>query len=245
LDLGAVRCYLEADICRLACRRCRRVRTEQVPWARPLARHSRDFQDVVCYLAKRCDKTSICELLRTSFEAVARIVTCYVDETLDDARLDELYRIGVDEVSYRKGQRYLTVVADHDGAGAVIWMKEGRSAKTLAAFYEELGPKRAARIEAVSLDMGGGYKKATDEYLPQARQCVDPFHVVKLANEAIEKTRRFTWNELRPPRRHQKRRPGRPKKGTEDPKNPKAAWTKHTRWALLKDPALLSESVTS
>ena len=224
LDLGSTRCYLEAEIVRVDCRACRRVRTEEVPWARPGSRHTRDFQDVVCYLAQRCDKTTICRLLRVSFEAVARIAQAYVAERLDDTRLEHLYRIGVDEVSYRSGHRYLTVVADHDRSGAVVWAKEGRDAKTLAAFYEELGPERVAKIEAVSLDMGGAYKKATDEHAPQTRQCVDPFHVIKLCNEAIDKTRRWAWNTHR------------------EAGLPSARWVKRTRWALLKDPAALKDS---
>jgi transposase len=127
LDLGAQRCFLEAEIVRIDCARCGRVRTEEVPWARPGARHSRDFQDVVAWLAQRTDKTTITKLLRVSWEAVAKIVIDVVAEAIDDTRLDELYRIGVDEVSYRRGHRYLSVVADHDREGAVVWVGEART----------------------------------------------------------------------------------------------------------------------
>src|SRR5512144_2983895 len=97
LDLGGARLWLRAEVRRLECGRCRRVRTEAVPWARPGARHTRDFQDVVAWLAQRTDKTTIARLLRVSWEAVARIVTAVVADHLDEARLNELYRIGVDE----------------------------------------------------------------------------------------------------------------------------------------------------
>lgn len=155
LDLAGSKLWLEAEIRRLDCRVCGRVRTEVVPWARPGARHTRDVQDLVAFMAQRMDKTTITRLLRVSWEAVARIVIDVVAEQLDAARLDGLFRIGVDEVSYRKGHRYLTVVADHDRDGAVVWAKEGKSAKTLEAFYDELGDERCAVLEAVSLDMGG------------------------------------------------------------------------------------------
>ena len=104
-----------------------RVRTEEVPWARPGARHSRDFQDVVAWLAQHVDKTTITKLLRVSWEAVAKIVIDVVTEAIDDTRLEDLYRIGVDEVSYRKGHRFLTVVADHDrqGGGRLGWRGQG------------------------------------------------------------------------------------------------------------------------
>jgi transposase len=228
LDLGASRLYLEAEIRRLRCTRCDRVLTEEVPWARPGARHTKDFEDVVAFLAQRADKTTVAKLLRCSWEAVAHIVARVVATTIDDARLDHLYRIGVDDVSYRKGHRYLTVVADHDRDGAVVWAAEGRDAATLRRFFDDLGPERTARLEAISADMGAGYAKAiadaTKAGVLTARTCVDPFHVVKLANEAIDACRRWAWN--------QARRSG----------QGMAAWVKRTRWALVKDPGHLSTS---
>ncbi len=185
LDLGATRCFLEAEIVRIDCKHCGRVRTEEVPWARPRARHSRDLQDVVAWLAQRTDKTTITKLLRISWEAVAKIVIDVVAEAIDDTRLENLYRIGVDEVSYRKGHRYLSVVADHDREGAVVWVGEGKDHGVLEAFYDELGDERLGRLECISLDMGGAYKLATDTKAPHLTQCVDPFHLVKLANEGL------------------------------------------------------------
>ena len=226
LDLGASRLYVECEIRRLACPRCKRVLTEEVPWARPGARHTKDFEDVVAWLAQRADKTTIARLLRCSWEAVARIVVRVVATSIDDARLEGLYRVGVDEVSYRKGHRYLTVVADHDNDGAVVWAAEGRDAATLTSFFDELGPERTARLEAISADMGAGYAKAIADQAEAgvltARVCIDPFHVVKLANEAIDAARRWAWN--------QARRSG----------ETTAAWVKRTRWALVKDPGALS-----
>lgn len=236
LDLGSSRLFLEAQIRRLYCRRCDRVVTEQVPWARPRARHSRDFEDVVAWLAQRSDKTTISRLLRTSWETVAGIVTRVVAEQIDTRRLSGLLRIGVDEVSYRKGHRYLTVVADHDQAGKVVWAAEGKNAATLEAFYDELGETSCAALEAVSMDLGAAFKKATDAKAPQARQCVDPFHLVALANEAINKARRWAWNLEREKADSAPPRPrGRPPAGSQRPRD-QARWVKHSRWALLKDP---------
>ncbi len=241
LDLAGTKCWLEAEIRRLECRRCGRVRTEVVPWARPGARHSRDLQDVVAYMAQRMDKTTITKLLRISWEAVARIVMNVVAESLDAKRLEGLYRIGVDEVSYRKGHRYLTVVADHDREGAVVWAKEGKDGDTLRAFYDELGEERCAALDAVSLDMGGAYKAATDDKAASARQCVDPFHVIKLANEAIDTARRSAWNAERQAHPKPKRPRGRPPKGSPPTPN-RPRLVKHTRWALVKDPDDLSDA---
>ncbi|MGH3577109.1 MAG: ISL3 family transposase [Mycobacterium sp.] len=242
LDLGAQRCFFEAEIARVDCRRCKRVRTEEIPWARPGARHTRDFQDVVAWLAQHVDKTTITRLLRCSWEAVAKIVVDVVADAIDDTRLNDLYRIGVDEVSYRKGHRYLTVVADHDRQGAVVWASEGKGAKVLEAFYDELGEERTAKLVAISLDMGGAYKSATDKSAPHITQCVDPFHLVKLANEAIDKARRWAWNQERQERPAVARPRGRPRKDGPPPTRNEPRWVKHTRWALLKDPADLLDS---
>jgi transposase len=241
LDLAATKLWLEAEIRRIRCRRCDRVRTEAVDWARPSARHTRDFEDVVAFMAQRMDKTTVTKLLRTSWETVAGIVGRVVAEHLDTRRLEGLYRIGVDEVSYRKGHRYLTVVADHDRDGTVVWADEGKDHTILEKFYDELGEDGCAQLEAVSLDMGGAYKRATDTKASQARQCVDPFHVIKLANEAIDKARQWAWNVERRANPAPKRPRGRPPKGS-PPTPTKPRWVKHTRWALLKDPDALNNS---
>ncbi len=247
LDLGSSKLWLQAQIRRLDCRRCGRVRTEAVPWARPRARHSRDFEDTVAWLAQRTDKTTITRLLRTSWETVAGIVGRVVAEQIDTRRLTGLLRIGVDEVSYRKGHRYLTVVADHDQAGRVVWAAEGKNAATLEAFYDELGKAGCTALEAVSMDLGAAFKKATDHKAPQARQCVDPFHLVALANEAINKARRWAWNLERDKARQAAslagpKRRGRPPAGSPPPVRDQARWVKHTRWALVKDPDALKPS---
>lgn len=241
LDLGAATLLLEAEIRRIHCRDCDRVRTEAVPWARPGARHTRDFEDVVGWLAQRTDKTTICRLLRTSWETVARIVTRVVAEHLDTRRLDGIYRIGVDEVSYRKGHRFLTVVADHDRDGAVIWAGEGRNQAALEAFYDQLGEAGCAALQAVSLDMGRAFQAATDRRAPQASQCVDPFHVIQLANKAIDRARLELFQLERHRHPHPKRRPGRPPAGA-PPAPTRPRWVKHTRWALVKDPADLTDA---
>jgi transposase len=235
LDLGATRVLLRAEIRRLVCRACGRVRTETVPWARPGARHTADFEDVVTWLAQRTDKTTITRLLRCSWEAVAAIVTRVVAEHVDDARLEEVYRIGVDEVSYRKGHRYLTVVADHDRDGAVIWVGEGKSGATLGQFFDELGTERAQRLRAASADLHGAYHRVITARAANARVCADPFHVVKLANHALDEVRRTEWNQARQAAGLTRRSPL-----ARTPQAPTEQLIKHTRWALLKDPANLT-----
>ncbi len=190
----------------------------------------------MAWLAQRMDKTAITRLLRCSWEAVAGIVTRVVADHIDDTRLDQVYRIGVDEVSYRKGHRYLTVVADHDRDGAVIWAGEGKSGATLEQFFDQLGPVRSTQIEAASADLHGGYARVITQRAPQARLCADPFHVIKLANLAVDEVRRTEWNTARTAAQVTRVSPL-----WRTRQNPAAQLIKHTRWALLKDPATWTE----
>ena len=217
LDLGSTRCVIECQLRRLWCPDCG-AQFEAVPWARPGSRYTRDFEDVTAWLAQQMAKTPIAGLLRVAWDTVGRIVERVVAERLDERRLDGLVAIGVDEISYRRGQRYLTIVVDHK-AGAIVWCAPGRNAQTLQAFFDELGPERAATIQAVSIDMSGGYEKAIRENAPHAEVCFDPFHVVRLGQRAVDQVRRDEWN------------------AHERSHTPKGKWIKGTRWSLLKAPA--------
>jgi transposase len=187
-----------------------------VPWARPRAHHTRDFEDVVAWLAQQMARTPIAAMLRVGWDTVGRIVDRVVADQLDDRRLVGLVAIGVDEISYRRGQRYLTSVVDHQ-TGAIVWCSAGRNAATLQAFFTELGERRHS-IRAVSIDMSGGYEKAIRDAIPAAEVAFDPFHVVRLAQRAVDQVRRDEWNAH--DRSHTKT----------------GKWIKGTRWSLLKSP---------
>jgi transposase len=209
LDFGACKVFLEADVHRVDCRSCGKIRTEQVPWARPGARHTADFEDVAAWLAQRMDKTSVARLLRCSWEAVDHIVTRVVADHIDDSRLDELYRIGVDEISYKRGHKYLTIVADHD-TGRVVWVGKDRTKDSFAQFFDALGPHRAQTIEAISLDGNSIYLPVARDHLPQATVCLDPFHVIGWTNEVVDsvyrtEAPRFPHGHGRPNRREWRR----------------------------------------
>jgi len=122
------------------------------------------------------------------------------------------------EVSWSKQHRYLTLVADHI-RGQIVWGTEGNSAAAADEFFAELGTSRSHAIEVISLDMGPGYAKSAAEHAPQAIIAIDPFHVVALANRALDDVRRGYWNELR-------------QIGDRDA----ARRFKDARWSLLKAP---------
>jgi transposase len=102
----------------------------------------------------------------------------------------------VDEISHRKGQRYLTVVVDHH-TGRLVWAAPGRDRRTVEAFLDALGERRCQQIELVSADMASWISGPIAERCPHAVRCVDPFHVVQLATDALDEIRREVWNEAR------------------------------------------------
>lgn len=201
------------------------VLVEAVPFARYRSGFTRDFEDVTAFLATKTDKSTIARFLRIDWDTVGRICERVVATDLDHDRLDGLVTIGVDEISWRKHHKYLTLVTDHTRR-KVVWGKAGKDTATLDAFFDELGCGRAGQIEAVSMDMGSAFNNSVraDGHAPQATICVDPFHAVKLVGEALDVERRKAWNELR------------------HGGNPAAAKKfKGARWALLKNPTNLSE----
>jgi transposase len=109
LDLGANRCLIECELRRLWCRDCG-ARYEAVPWARAGSRYTRDFEDVVAWLAQQMAKTPIAGLLRIAWDSVGRIVERVIADRLDERRLSGLVAIGVDEISYRRHHRYLSSI---------------------------------------------------------------------------------------------------------------------------------------
>jgi transposase len=172
LDVGASRCWIECELRLLRCSDCG-VRLEPVPWARPGAHHTRDFEDTVAWLAQQMAFSAITRLLRVGWATVGRIVQRVVAEHLDEDRLAGLVLIGVDEISYRRHHRYLTTVADH-ASGAIVWCAPGRNSATLQGFFDELGDRKN-QVRAVSIDMSGEYQRAIRTAVPHAEICFDPF----------------------------------------------------------------------
>jgi len=188
---------VQAGLRRLRCP-AHGVRVEGVPFARAGSEFTADFEDLVGYLATAMDKTAICRLVRIDWDSVGRIIERVMATGLDPARLDDLFEIGVDEVAWRKGHSYLTLVSDHRRR-KFVWGAEGRDTDTLDGFFDELGKERSGAIEAVSMDMSPAYAKsvAKADHAPQAVICYDPFHVVQLATKALDKVRREVWQEMR------------------------------------------------
>jgi transposase len=196
LDLGECKVYLEADAPRVSCA-VHGVVVARVPWARHGARLTRDLENTIAWLSVRTAKMVVVGLLRVAWRTVGAIVDRVVAE--DRARkdpFDGLRRIGIDEISYKRGQRYLMVVVDHD-SGRLVWAGKDRSKKTLHEFFDLLGEARCRKVKLVSADAAEFIGTVVRDRCPKARICIDPFHVVAWATRALDDVRRDVWNQAR------------------------------------------------
>ncbi len=223
LDLGTTFCFLEAQAPRVECKR-HGVVVCAVPWARHDSKFTRAFEDQVCWLAVHTSKTAVSELMRIAWRTVGWVCErAMAEESAKRDLLGGLRNLGFDEISVRKGQRYLTVVVDHD-TGRLVWAHPGRDRKTVEKFLDLLGDERCAQIELVSCDMAEWITGPVSERCPDAVICLDPFHVTKLATDALDEIRREVWNEARRAGQHQE-----------------ARQLKGARFALWKNPGRLTE----
>jgi len=196
LDLGTLQCFLEADAPRVSCPE-HGPTVAKVPWARHGAGHCRDFDDQVAWLVTHTAKSTVCELMRVAWRTVGAIIARVVtDGRASHDPFSGLRRIGIDEISYTKGQRYLTVCVDHD-SGRLIWAGIGRDKATLRGFFDLLGEDRSREIEVVSADGASWIADVVAERCPNATLCTDAFHVVQWATDALDEVRREVWNEAR------------------------------------------------
>lgn len=137
---------MEAESPRVTCRR-HGVVVCSVPWARHKSRFTAAFEDQVAWLTVNTSKSAVAELMRIAWRTVGGICERVAAEAQREVDLlANLKRIGIDEISHRKGQRYLTVVVDHD-SGRLVWAAAGRDRKTVEAFLDELGEERCKQIE--------------------------------------------------------------------------------------------------
>jgi len=217
---------LEADAARGNCPEHGPTVT-RVPWARHDAGHTYAFDDQVAWLAVHTSKTAVSELMRIAWRTVGAIcarVAADAEKTVD--RMANLRRVGIDELSYKRGHRYITCVVDHD-TGRLVWAAPGRDKNTVNAFFDALGPERSAQITHVSTDGADWIIKVVDARCPNAVRGADPYHVVAWATEALDQVRRDVWNTTR----------GGKGRATEASRA-----LKNARWALWKDPDDLTEA---
>lgn len=164
---------------------------EFIPWADGTSRFTAEFNNEVAWLVCQMNKSAICELMGINWRTVGNCVKAAHDRLEPDvsARIhDKVRRICVDESSYKKGHKYITIVYDMD-KNRVIWVHEGFGLSVFEEFCKLLSPKERENIEIIAGDGAKWIDTCKKKYFPNAIRCVDFFHVVQWATEALDKVR--------------------------------------------------------
>jgi len=199
---------------RVECPRCG-IRVEDFPWAEPWARVTTALSHAVARMALDLSWQGTARQYGLNWKSVATIVTRAVQFGLKNRRRPPVHVIGIDEVSRRKGQVYLTVVYDLERK-VLLWVGEERTEEAVRKFFtEEMGRRRCHTLQVVCMDMWAAYANLVRKHAPQAQILFDRFHIVKHLNEAVDAVRLELWRQLTAKER---------------------ATFKGTRWLLLKNP---------
>ena len=186
LDLGILRAYIESDLPRVRCAK-HGVVAARVPFARHGSWFTRDFEDQAAWLMLHATRSCVSALMRIAWETTGAIAK----RVYDDAKaaspnpLDGLVRIGIDETSYKKGHKYMTVVVNHD-TGALVWAAKGHGKKVLDSFFRAMTDEQRKSVMFATADGAGWIAECVERWCPNAERCIDPFHVVQWATEALD-----------------------------------------------------------
>jgi transposase len=201
---------------RVDCPECG-VIAEEVPWCRGKQRHTRTYQWFLAHWARRLNWQETARVFRTSWQSVFQAVKHAVFWGLVHDVWHDVRTLGVDEIAWRKGHSYLTMVYQLDEERKrLLWVGRDREKQTLEKFFRLLGPEPSEDIEFVCSDMWTAYLEVVAERAENAVHVLDRFHIMRLLNKAIDEVRRAEVKQLE-------------RDGYEPV-------LKHSRWCLLKRP---------
>jgi transposase len=182
--------FLHADFPRTDCRPCG-VKTPEAPWARPGSGFTLLFEALVLTLCRHMPVSAASRLTGEHDTRLWRILEAYVEGARERTDMSGVSRIGVDETSFKPGHQYVTLVSDLDSR-RVLFVTEGKDAQTMADFKTDFQAHKGepGRIETVCMDLSPAFAAGVSEQFPQAAKVFDRFHVVKLANAAVDSIRR-------------------------------------------------------
>jgi transposase len=202
--------FIHARVPRVRCRECSKTTQVAVAWARAGSGFTQLFEALVVTLCGAMPVNTVAGRLGVSDDAIWRILDYYVEAARAQADYSDVRRVGVDETAARRGQRYITLFHDF-GQGRLLFACDGRDQHTVARFAEDLRAHGGApeQVDAVCMDMSKAYISGVSKHLSTAAITFDAFHVIQLANRAVEEVRRA----------ESKHQPA----------------LKHSRWTWLKD----------
>jgi transposase len=166
------------------------VRIEQVPWARGKRPITKSYGQFLAHWAKRLSWQEVAESFKTTWHSVFTAVEQMVEYGLAHRDLSQIEAIGVDEIHYGKGHKYLTMVYQLDeGKKRLLFVEKKRKVKSLLKCFRQLGKENCQNIKFVCSDMWKPYLKVIKKKLPNALNILDRFHIVKKLNEAVNDVR--------------------------------------------------------
>lgn len=191
LNFFQYQAILEASVPRVACRKCEKTTQVDVPWAREGSGFTQTLEAFIVALCEQMPVLAVSRLLGVSDDRVWRVLDHYVAKARSQEDYSAVRRISADERSARRGQRYVTMFCDADER-RLLFATPGKDAATFAAFADDLAAHGgdAMAITDVSLDLGMAYQAGARQHCPNAAMSFDPFHVIALANDALEEIRR-------------------------------------------------------
>ena len=195
VPIGFKPVWLLVEIPRVQCLACGNLRYIRLGIAASMRRYTHAFERFVLGLTRAMTLKDVSRLIGLGWGGVKDILKRHLARRFARPPLGKLRYIAIDEISVKKGHKYLTLVMDLR-SGAVIFVGDGKGAEALVPFWKELHKTRA-KILAVATDMSAAYIGSVLENLPGVPLVFDHFHVVKLMNEALTGVRRGLYHELR------------------------------------------------
>jgi transposase len=189
IPLWGYRVFLVYVMRRVNCAHCG-VKVEQVPWASGKRELTDTYQQFLAHWAQKLSWKEVAVSFRTSWEKVFQAVEYIVEWGLEHRNLSGITAIGVDEIAWRKGHNYLTMVYQIDaGNTRLLWIGKDRTVKTLLRFFRFFGKERSQLLNYVCSDMWRPYIKVIEKKAGQAIHILDRFHIVAKLNKAIDEVR--------------------------------------------------------
>lgn len=195
LPFGPTLVFLLVPVTRILCARCG-VHQVRLSWTAPGARRTRRLDHMIYLMTEETTVSYAAALNSLSWDTVHRIEVRFARERLRGRFRGPYRKIGIDEVSYGKRHRYLTIVTDLERR-RVIWIGKNRREETLEKFVRWLGPMRS-KVKFVVLDMHQPYINIIRRRMPRATIVFDRFHLMKLLTGAVDEVRRRVQSALPP-----------------------------------------------
>jgi transposase len=182
--------FLLYSMRRVDCRHCQAVVVEEVPWGDGKRTLTRAYMLFLARWGRRLSWKETAEAFRTSWEKVFDAVEYVVTFGLEHRVLGQIDAIGVDEIQYAKGHKYLTLVYQIDlGVTRLLWVGRERTIESFQGFFKVLGDELASKIVFVCSDMWEPYLKVIREKCSEALHILDRFHIVAKMNKALDEVR--------------------------------------------------------